>query len=238
MSDNQRKVLITGVSSGLGRALAESQLQAGREVWGCSRRVPEELVEKGLRHLELDLSDEMGAAPLRAWLPEGAVWDLVILNAARLGEIRDMADTPLSDLRLTMEVNVWSQKWTLDALFDRSAVVRQVVAISSGASQSGNRGWNGYGISKAAMNMLMALYAAERPDTHFTALAPGLVETAMQDYLGGLPDDPRFSTVARLKQARGTSDMPDAATCAGILEEVFPKLLRRENGSFVDIRRM
>lgn len=230
--------MITGVSSGLGRALAENQLQAGREVWGCSRRVPEELVEKGLRHLELDLSDEQGAAALRAWLPEGAVWDLVILNAARLGEIRDMAETPLSDLRLAMEVNVWSQKWTLDALFDRSAVVRQVVAISSGASQSGNRGWNGYGISKAAMNMLVALYAAERPETHFTALAPGLVETAMQDYLGGLPDDPRFPTVARLKQARGTSDMPDAATCARALEEVFPKLLQYESGSYVDVRRM
>ena len=46
--------------------------------------------------------------------------------------------------------------------------------------------------------MLIALYADEFPNTHFTALAPGLIDTAMQDYLTQLPPDPRYAPLERL----------------------------------------
>ena len=53
-------------------------------------------------------------------------------------------------------------------------------------------GWNGYALSKAALNMMMKLYAAERPGTDFSALAPGLVDTAMQEAMRQQPADPLF----------------------------------------------
>ncbi|MFP4541771.1 MAG: SDR family NAD(P)-dependent oxidoreductase [Opitutales bacterium] len=236
------RVLITGVSSGLGAGIARAALEAGAEVWGCSRREPPERLRaygERLHFRALDLSDT-GSGPerLRSWIEGIDHWDRVILNAGLLPPIADLAETPLERLRETMEVNVWGNKWFLDTVFASSARVDQVIGISSGASVSGSRGWNGYSVSKAAFNMLLKLYAAERPQTHFTAFAPGLIDTAMQDYLTALPEDDRFSTLKRLKEARGTAKMPDAETAGSLCWEAFGRLPEKESGAFVDIRQM
>ena len=238
-SFDAKRILITGVSSGLGHGLAKNFLASGASVYGCSRREPTDLVEAGLQFASLDLSDEPGSRPaLKTFIADVKQFDLVILNAGKLGEIRDMTDTPLADLRETMEINVWENKWLLDSLFTSGREVKQVVAISSGASVSGSRGWNGYSLSKTALNMLVKLYAGEHPKTHFTSLAPGLVDTAMQDYLTNLPADDRFKPLEILKAAKGTDKMPDGETCARMLIETFPKLLDRPSGGFADIRKM
>ena len=230
-------IYITGVSSGLGQGLAQVYLEQGAAVYGCSRREPNGLVERGLHFQAIDLSDaDAGEALLNKQIQGVDHFDRVILNAAKLGKIRDMQDTPLTDLRETMEINLWANKWIMDAIFSKERTVQQVVAVSTGASQSGSRGWNGYSLSKAALNMLIKLYAGERPETHFTSLAPGLVDTAMQDYLTGLPEDDRYPPLKVLKAAKGTEAMPDGETCARKLIDVFPKLLRLESGSYTDIR--
>lgn len=231
------KIMITGVSSGLGHGLAGAYLEGGARVYGCSRRCPEDLIERGLIFASVDLSDStQGAAAAERLIADVEGLDLLVLNAGKLGTIQDMRDAPLADLRETMEINVWANKWLLDLVFARLRSVRQVVAISSGASQSGSRGWNGYSLSKAALNMLVRLYAGERSETHFTSLAPGLIDTAMQDYLTGLPQDERYPPLDILKAAKGTTKMPDGPTCARELMKVFPRLLERESGGYADIR--
>lgn len=232
-------VLITGVSSGLGHGLAEVFLERGATVYGCSRRKPQDLIDKGMRFASIDLGNAAdGASALKEWIAPVGAFDLVILNAGKLGQIRDMQEAPLEDLRETMEINVWSNKWVLDVLFKSVSNVKQVVAISSGASLSGSRGWNGYSISKAALNMLIKLYAGERPDTHFTSLAPGLIDSAMQDYLTNLPADDRFEPLEILKAAKGTEQMPDGKTCAEKLIDAFPRLLDLQSGGYADIRKL
>lgn len=235
----QQTILITGVSSGLGHGLAKAYLEQGATVYGCSRREPTDLIEAGLHFKSVDLiNEEEGAKTFRALIQGVSHFDCVLLNAAKLGKIRDMADTPLDDLRETMEINVWANKWLLDTLFASGCTVKQVVGISSGASISGSRGWNGYSLSKAALNMLIKLYAGEHPEAHFTALAPGLVDTEMQDYLTNLPEDDRFKPLEILKAAKGTEKMPDSETCARMLIDAFPKLLERDSGEFADIRKI
>ena len=236
MSD---KIFITGVSSGIGHGLAKKYLERGASVYGCSRRQPEDLLNAGLHFISLDLVNELESRPaLEKFIQDVESLDLLVLNAAKLGEIRDMAETPLNDLRETMEINVWANKWLLDAVFNSACRVDQIVAISSGASLSGSRGWNGYSLSKAALNMLVKLYAGERPETHFTSLAPGLVDTAMQEYLTNLPEDDRYAPLEVLKAAKGTKTMPDSETCAEMLIEVFPKLLANPSGDYADIRKI
>ena len=220
-----KHVCITGVSSGLGHGLAKVLLDDGAKVYGCSRRTPDDLILKGLHFESLDLSDEKnGSNAFEKLIEPVDHFDLVILNAGKLGQIRDMKEVSLDDLRETMEINVWSNKWILDALHKNTRRIDQVVAISSGASTSGSRGWNGYSLSKAALNMLIKLYAGEQPDTHYTSLAPGLIDTAMQDYLTNLPEDPRFAPLEILKAAKGTDTMPDGESCARKLIEAFPRL--------------
>ncbi|MGJ8640787.1 MAG: SDR family NAD(P)-dependent oxidoreductase [Opitutaceae bacterium] len=232
-------IFITGVSSGLGYSLAKVYLERGHFVYGCSRRVPDALVAQGLKHRSIDLSNPDGAETvLSEWISQMPHCDLAILNAGKLGQIRDMSATPLEDLRETMEVNVWSNKWIIDMLLEQVGRVDQIVAISSGASLSGSRGWNGYSVSKAALNMLIKLYAGEAPETHFTSFAPGLIDTAMQDYLTGLPADDRYAPLEILKAAKGTATMPDGETCAKRLIEAFPKLLTMESGSYCDVRKL
>ncbi|MEM1221569.1 MAG: SDR family NAD(P)-dependent oxidoreductase [Verrucomicrobiota bacterium] len=234
-----RKVFITGVSSGLGYGLAKVFLEQKFEVYGCSRRVPDDLVREGLIHVSIDLAnEEEGSAALTGMLANVNHFDLVLLNAAKLGKIRDMVETPLEDLRETMEINVMANKWLLDTLFAHDRTVDQVVAISSGASISGSRGWNGYSLSKAALNMLIKLYAGERPKTHFISLAPGLIESEMQDYLTALPADDRYAPLEILKAAKGTDKMPDGATCAHKIMVALPKLRELESGSYADIRKL
>ena len=233
-----RNIFITGVSSGLGLALAGAYLDSGARVYGLSRRSPATLAGRQDFHFApVDLSrlEDISSAVTRLLQGVGRL-DLVILNAGMLGNIGDMADTPLADMRRIMEVNLWANKPVLDAVFSGDRGVDQVVAVSSGAAVSGARGWNAYSLSKAALNMMIKLYAAERPQTHFSALAPGLVDTAMQEAMRALPSDARFPTVDRLKKAAGTADMPGPAQAALRVMEAVPRLRLLKSGEFQDIR--
>ena len=86
--------------------------------------------------------------------------------------------------------------------------------------------------------MMLKLYAAEIPDTHFCSLAPGLVDTSMQDYLCGLEASygAKFPTVARIQSARGTDGMPSPEQLAPRLLDKIGELLKEPSGSFIDIR--
>jgi NAD(P)-dependent dehydrogenase (short-subunit alcohol dehydrogenase family) len=239
MSRNTPRIshaLITGTSSGLGRGLATRLLQRGAQVYGCSRR-PSGL--PGLVETNVDLTDH-AAVPrhLESLLGESPALQLVVLNAGTLGQIRDISATPLEDLKRVMEVNVWANKTVLDWLGQSGRPVDQIVMISSGASVLGNRGWNGYALSKAALNMLARLYAHEFPDSHLCALAPGIIDTAMMDHLCGEADASRFPALRRLQQARGTSAMPVPGEAAEQILSVLDDLRGYPSGSFVDIRQI
>ena len=135
-----------------------------------------------------------------------------------------------------MNINVWANKVLIDVLFKHVRRIKQVVAISSGASVSGSRGWNAYALSKATLNMLIKLYSKEYTETHFCALAPGLIDTNMQDYIYNLPDEEKFPVIQKLKKARGTELMPDSGKAAGQIAQAIEKVKGLESGSFVDIR--
>lgn len=233
-------ILITGVSSGLGNGLAKVYLEQGHTVYGISRRTPDDLLKHASFHfLSLDLAD---TAAITAALPdflEGATdFTTIYLNAGVLGQVRDLKDCPLDELKHQMDVNLWSNKVILDALREANITVDQVLTLSSGAAVNGNRGWSGYSISKAALNMFTHLYAQEWPETHFTAFAPGLIDTAMQDYLCGEVDTGRYPSVQKLIEARGTENMPAPQEAAQRIINVLPQLKKLSSGCFADIRKL
>lgn len=234
-----KRVFITGVSSGIGHGLTAEYLEQGWEVFGVSRRTPD-FDNSRFHYQSLDVTDA-AAVPsvLEKLLSEIPTLNHVILNAGVLGRVADMRDTTLDELKQTMDINVWSYKTVLDSLFAMKIQLDQVVTISSGAAVNGSRGWNGYSLSKAALNMLTQLYAAENDQTHFAAVAPGLVDTAMQDYLCGHPEDVRFPSLENLKSRRGTPEMPNPREAAKRLISVFQSLQTVcPSGGFVDIRQL
>jgi NAD(P)-dependent dehydrogenase (short-subunit alcohol dehydrogenase family) len=227
------RVFITGIGSGLGEALAKEYLDAGEEVYALSRHRPKSLAGyENLHFYPIDLFafERIGGA-MEELLGDVEL-DIAILNAGILGELRDMSETSLRQIEAVMDLNVWANKVILDNMKKRT--VRQIVAISSGASVSGARGWNAYALSKAALNMLVRLYAAEMPHTHLTSLAPGLIDTPMMEHILTHGDAERFPVVERLKNSPKMSPK-DAAR---LLIDSFGRLLEYPSGEYLDIRKL
>lgn len=234
------KVFITGTSSGLGYGMAKAYLDQGHEVFGVSRGTPKDLIAHDLyRHFNMDLANlDFLPRQVAQMFASIDTLDLCILNAGILGRIAKMKEVSIQELQKTFDINVWTNKILLDALLDLHPRVKQVVAISSGASVNGSMGWNGYSISKAALNMLVKLYASEFENVHFTAFAPGLIDTSMQDYLCEKVDTKDFPSAQKLKDARNTPNMPKPDEAGVTMMETFEKLTEYPSGSFLDIRKM
>ncbi len=234
-------VLVTGNSSGLGKAFTQQFLNNGATVYGCSRRGCD-IDHANLHDAQLDLADLDSVEPeLKQLLGGVEQLDLVVLNAGILGEIKPMKALTMSELKNLMDINVWSNKLALDWLLENGPRVKQVVVISSGAAVNGNKGWGAYSLSKATINMLTRLYAAEYANTHFIALAPGLVDTAMQDTLCDpeIFDGNAFPSLQKLRAARGSNSMPTADVAAKMMIQLFPMLMADWcSGEFVDVRKI
>jgi NAD(P)-dependent dehydrogenase (short-subunit alcohol dehydrogenase family) len=135
-----------------------------------------------------------------------------------------------------MDINLWANKTVLDWLLAWDRPIRQIVAVSSGAAVLGNRGWGGYALSKAALNMLIKLYAHEFRSTHLNAVAPGLIETAMMDALFAVEERDQFPALRRIHAARGTERMLTPRSAGERLLKALPQLLETESGSYIDVR--
>lgn len=234
-------VFITGVSSGIGWGLAKHYLEKGYNVFGVSRRVPKDFISHpSFRHQCCDLTYfEYIHKSLKKLFRDIEQIDIAILNAGILGEISEMHKQSVSDIKKVMDSNVWSNKEVIDYLLLSQIKVDKIVAISSGASINGNKGWGGYSISKASLNMLIKLYASENPAIGFYALAPGLVDTAMQDYLCGDQIDPlSFPSADKLRDARNTPQMPKPEAIATTLAATIAEIHNNPSGSYVDIRNL
>ena len=231
-----KNIFISGISSGIGKGLALFYANKGIKVYGVSRRALD-FTHENIVHAQLDLLDYQQTPFVIEKLLKGVDLDLAILNAGILGTMTTMKSADLEEMKSVMETNLWSQKVLLDTLID-TCVLKNVFAISSGAAINGNVGWAGCSLSKAALNMLIQLYSKENPTIKFIALAPGLVDTPMQDYICGEVSADEFPSVKRLQESRGTENMPAPESFAPKFDAVFEKVCKLESGSFVDIRKI
>jgi len=233
-------ILITGTSSGIGNGLAIEYLKRNVNVWGISRRdITEFSEDEHYQHLQLDLTAAEEVVKLIPdFLSDIDHFDLVVLNAGILGEIKYMNEVPVDQMKQVFEINVWANKTLLDLLFKLNKSIKQVVGISSKAALRSSPGWGSYSLSKAGLYMLMNIYAKEYPETHFSAFAPGLVDSEIQDYIYEIKDVEKYPSAKSLQEARYTDMMPDAISVAPILIAGIEKALQFESGSHVDVREM
>ena len=102
-------VLVTGCSTGIGRAIAEELLRQGHTVWATARRPDTlaDLAERGARITGLDVTDEasMAAAVAEVEAAHGSVGALV--NNAGYGEYGAVEEVDLDKVRAMFETNVF-----------------------------------------------------------------------------------------------------------------------------------
>lgn len=201
-----KAVLITGASRGLGAALARAFATRGARVVAVARGEAElDAVVAGIRAeggeayaLPADVSDKHAIYPLAgaAQALVGPI-DVLIHNASTLGPtpLRHLLDTDCEDFERVLGVNLVGPFRLTKAIAGAMAVRGEglVVCVSSDAAVAAYEGWGAYSVSKAALDHLSRLFAAEFGElgVRFLSIDPGEMDTEM--HARALPDADRAS---------------------------------------------
>jgi NAD(P)-dependent dehydrogenase (short-subunit alcohol dehydrogenase family) len=185
--------IITGGSRGLGLALARALAADGWRLVIDARgatalqRAARELGRLGeVVALAGDVSDRRHRQALVDAAGESI--DLLVNNASTLGAspLPTLADYPLDAFGRAFRVNVLAPLGLVQLVLPRLAPDGRIVNVSSDAAREAYEGWGGYGASKAALEQLSAVLAAEQADRRMYAVDPGDMRTAMhQDAFPG-----------------------------------------------------
>ncbi|GFG53531.1 short-chain dehydrogenase/reductase [Mycolicibacterium agri] len=181
-----RTFLITGVSTGLGRAFASAALQAGDVVVGTVRKPDDaaafEALGPGRAHARLlDVTDDAAVFRTVAEVEStvGPV-DVVIANAG-YGVEGIFEETPLSDVRAQFATNVFGVAATLQAAmpYMRQRRAGHLMAVTSMGGLMAVPGMSAYCASKFAVEGLLESLRKEVADfgVHVTAIEPGSFRT-------------------------------------------------------------
>jgi NAD(P)-dependent dehydrogenase (short-subunit alcohol dehydrogenase family) len=186
-----RTGIVTGASRGLGLALTRALAARGwrlvvdargaaaleRAVGGIEGvvAIPGDVADAGHRHALVEAA--------------GGTVDLLVNNAGALGPSPQpaLADYPLAELVRVFEVNVFAPLGLVQEALPRLAPRAVVIHVSSDAAVEPYEGWGGYGSSKAALEQLTAILAAEHPELRVYAVDPGDMRT--QTYQDAFPGE-------------------------------------------------
>ena len=177
------RVLITGCSSGIGRALADAFKAAGHEVWASARK-PEDvarLAAAGFTAVQLDVNDPHVLAQLAERLAhEGSGLD-VLINNAGYGAMGPLLDGGVEGLQQQFETNVFSVVGVTRALF--AALRRNKGLVVNVGSVSGvlvTPFAGAYCASKAAVHALSDALRMELAPFAIRVLEvqPGAIDTS------------------------------------------------------------
>ena len=110
MKNSKQVVLITGCSTGIGRALAEEFNRQNFTVYATARRIDtlSELKKIGIHTLKLDVTDGKNINQVVAQIAKGQGKIDILINNAGYSSISPIAEIPLKELRQQFETNIFS----------------------------------------------------------------------------------------------------------------------------------
>jgi NAD(P)-dependent dehydrogenase (short-subunit alcohol dehydrogenase family) len=188
-----RIALVTGASRGIGAAVAKRFAAEGAQVILAARTVggleetddairqaggkPATLVPLNLR--DFDKIDALGAQIHQRF----GKLDILVGNAGVLGELAPLPHLSPKKWQEAMDVNVtanWRLIRSMDALL-RASDAGRAMFVTSGLARTPLAYWGAYAASKAALEMLVRVYAAETEKTpvRVNLIDPGEVRTHM-----------------------------------------------------------
>jgi len=198
---HSRSWLITGVSGGIGRALAQQVLARGDTVWGSLRQAGQQAAFEALAPgrafaLAMDVTDaaqvQTGVARVLANGPLD-----VLVNNAGFGMVGAVEETSLAEARAVMETNFFGLLQVTQAVLPALRAQRRghIVNLSSGVGLSALPGMPIYSASKHAVEGLSEALAGEVAalGIRVSLVEPGAVLTnftggAMLEAAQRLPD--------------------------------------------------
>jgi short-subunit dehydrogenase len=189
-SFHNKVVLITGASSGIGKALADEALQRGAKVAVCARNVEKlkaafpNVGDDSLFTFQANVADEQDCQEfVKATLNHWQRVD-VVLNNAGMSMRALFQDLDLNVIKNLMDINFWGTVYiTKAALPSVMANKGVIVGVSSIAGYRGLPGRTGYSSSKFAMQGFLEALRTEllHTGTHIMWVAPGFTASNIRN---------------------------------------------------------
>lgn len=180
-----RTALITGANRGIGLGIAKLYAREGARLILAGRnraaldKTATEIGDASVLELDLDKPESIRAATAK--VPK---LDILVANAAVLGAREPIAEYPFDVWVQTFQANVHANLLLLQGL---DAVLRasdagRIIIVSTGVARLAKAGSGSYAVSKAALEMLAAVYAQEVADTPILVnmVNPGPTRTPMR----------------------------------------------------------
>lgn len=205
--DGQKRVLITGCSTGIGRALALEFHNRGHRVFATARNIESlvELKQQGLDILKLDVNDQTDIQAVTAEMEKQGGLDILINNAGFLA-VGPLAEIPLERLRLQFETNVIGLMALIQAVVPM--MVRQksgcIVNMGSVSGILASPFAGAYCASKSAVHSLSDVLRAELSPFGIqvvTVQPGGIVSDLGKTAHQGIPATGNQSLYAAIKHA-------------------------------------
>jgi short-subunit dehydrogenase len=245
-------VLITGCSSGLGRALALEFAKRGHSVFATARRVEDiaYLADQGITVLQLDVTNasSISATVQKIWESAGKI-DLLINNAG-FGLMGPLAEIPLGEVRRQFETNVMAPLALVQAVIPY--MVKQgggrIVNVGSASGVLTTPFSGAYSASKAAlhslsdaMRMEMAPFGIEVITLQPGKIASKFGDTAARILRELVPPNSLYSPIIRFMEKRALASQSGATEATEIARQVVcavtkkkpPRLLRLGKYSWI-----
>jgi NAD(P)-dependent dehydrogenase (short-subunit alcohol dehydrogenase family) len=183
-----RTAIITGASRGLGLALARTLAGDGWTLIIDART--EEALENARAELSRytrviaipgDVTEPEHREDLAGAAREAGGVDALVNNASILGPSPqpDLLDYPLDALEEVYSANVISPLALIQAVGAELKQGARIINVTSDAAVEPYEGWGGYGSSKAALEQLSNILAAENPGLRVYRVDPGDMRTDM-----------------------------------------------------------
>ena len=189
-----RIALVTGASRGIGAAVARAYAKEGAELILTARTTGGlEDLDVEIRGLngktsllvpfdlkDFDAIDRLGAALYERY----GKLDVLVGNAGVLGTLSPLGHISPKEFQEVIDINLtanWRLLRSLDPLLRQSAAGRAIF-VSSAAAQGPRAYWGTYAITKAALEMMVGIYAQEVAQTKVRAnmIDPGRTRTRMR----------------------------------------------------------
>jgi NAD(P)-dependent dehydrogenase (short-subunit alcohol dehydrogenase family) len=183
-------IVVTGSSSGIGRALVVRLLGANHNVWGLARSDQSEFVaahSPGFRSSRCDVADwEAVTAVTHA---VGAEWphlDGLVCCAGSQGEVGPAVTANPARWSATVRANLegtFNSVRSFHSLLARTPRRAKVVCFSGGGATKPRPNFSAYGVAKTGIVRLVETIAEEQAQTPFdiNAVAPGAIATRLTD---------------------------------------------------------
>ncbi|PKU25083.1 SDR family NAD(P)-dependent oxidoreductase [Telmatospirillum siberiense] len=188
-----RRALVTGVSSGIGAAIARHLLQEGWRVEGMSRRAPP-FAHPHLHVTPVDLLDAAAVSEALSGLPPVSA----LVHAAGVMRVGKIGEVPPDAARLMWRLHVEAATQLVEHVAARMSDGGRIVLIGSRTAE-GAAGRSQYAASKAAMVGLARSWAIELAPRGVTVnvVAPGATDTPMLKDPGRAGVQPKLPPIGR-----------------------------------------